>query len=289
MKTMDQIQADFIQIREQQRQSWNKFSPGWKKWDRLFMDFLEPMGNEIIRQLSPSNTDTILDVAAGTGEPGLTIAAGLPSGRVVVTDLAEDMLAIAEENAIMRGISNIETVACDVCELPFDDQSFDGISCRLGFMFFPDMKVAAKEMHRVLRPGGRLSTSVWNVPEKNFWITAMTSAIQSTMSLPPPVPGAPGMFRCAKNGLMEDILEQAGFANITRQEVHLRLKCRTTELYWSLMTELAAPVVAALSQADEKTIQEIRSQVRHTVLQKCPEGLVQLEGSSIILSGEKKQ
>jgi hypothetical protein len=37
------------QIREQQKDSWNKSSPGWKKWDDLFMDFLKPMRNEIIR------------------------------------------------------------------------------------------------------------------------------------------------------------------------------------------------------------------------------------------------
>src|SRR5262245_50049266 len=41
------------QIRDQQRDSWNKFSPGWKKWDKLFMDFLRPMGDEIINSLRP--------------------------------------------------------------------------------------------------------------------------------------------------------------------------------------------------------------------------------------------
>ena len=121
------------QIREQQRASWNKFSPGWKKWDELFMDFLEPMGNEIIRTLNPKGDDVVLDVAAGTGEPGLTIASRLKRGKVVITDLAQDMLEIARENALRRGIKNIETRACDVCELPFADSTFDAISCRLGF------------------------------------------------------------------------------------------------------------------------------------------------------------
>src|SRR5260221_2918159 len=159
------------QIRDKQKESLNKFSPGWKKWDKLFMDFLKPMGDEIIRIINPKNKNIVLDVAAGTGEPGLTIATMLNGGNVLITALDEDMLGIASENAIERGIKNIKTRACDVSDLPFADNAFDGISCRFGFMFFPDMQLAAKEMVRVLKPGGKIAASVWNVPGKNFWIT----------------------------------------------------------------------------------------------------------------------
>ena len=136
------------EIRQQQKQSWNKFSTGWKKWDDLTMDFLKPMGDEIIARIKPSGKDEVLDIAAGTGEPGLTIDKMLKGGKVIITDLSEDMLTIAKENAAKRSISNIETKACDVCELPFTDNSFDAISCRFGFMFFPDMQLAANEMAR---------------------------------------------------------------------------------------------------------------------------------------------
>lgn len=70
------------------------------------------------------------------------------------------MLVVARENAVRRGIANIEIVACDVSELPFSDNTFNALSCRFGFMFFSDMQMAAKEMVRVLKPGGRLATSV---------------------------------------------------------------------------------------------------------------------------------
>ena len=83
-----------IEIREQQKQTWNKFSGGWKKWDDLTMEFLRPMGEEIINKIRPSGKDQVLDIAAGTGEPGLTIASMLEDGKVVITDLAEDMLKI---------------------------------------------------------------------------------------------------------------------------------------------------------------------------------------------------
>jgi ubiquinone/menaquinone biosynthesis C-methylase UbiE len=281
---MDQ---QLVQIREQQRESWNKFSPGWKKWDDLFMDFLKPMGDEIIRLVAPENKEVVLDIAAGTGEPGLTIASQMKNGRVIITDLAEDMLVIARENASRRRITNILTRACDVCELPFADASFDAISCRLGFMFFPDMQLAANEMARVLRPKGVVATSVWNVPEKNFWITAVMGAINKNMQLPPPPAGAPGMFRCAKESTVPELFERAGLKNITVKEVTGKLNCKTADVYWSVMTELAAPVVAALGKADEAMREKIKKEVYQAVNQKYPNGEVSIEGSALIVYGEK--
>jgi ubiquinone/menaquinone biosynthesis C-methylase UbiE len=276
-------------IRDQQRESWNKFSPGWKKWDKLFMDFLDPMGNEIIRLISPKENDMVLDVASGTGEPGLTIASTLRGGVVVITDLAEKMLAVARENAEARGIRNIETLACDVSDLPFSANTFDAVSCRLGFMFFPDMQLAANEMTRVLKPGGRIATSVWNVPEKNFWITVMMSTINETMNIPAIAPGSPGMFRCAKEGLIAGMFEKAGLKNVSVREVTGKLRCKTADVYWNVMTELAAPVVAALSEANEKTRDEIRQKVFEKLNQRYPNGEVDIESSALIIYGEKRK
>jgi ubiquinone/menaquinone biosynthesis C-methylase UbiE len=275
------------QIREQQRASWNKFSPGWKKWDRLFMDFLEPMGQALIKKLNPADNDLVLDVASGTGEPGLTIASSLKGGNVVVTDLSEHMLEIARENAQLRGIRNIETVACDAGELPFVDDQFDAVCCRLGYMFFPDMQLAANEMARVLKRGGRIATSVWNVPEKNFWITAMMTTLQQNMEVPAPPPGAPGMFRCSKPGLMETIFKKAGFKNISVHEVTGKLKCLTADTYWNVMTELAAPVVAALDKADDITRVKIKREVIELVSKRYAEGQVEIESSALVIYGEK--
>ena len=280
------MQAQLEEIREQQKQSWNKFSSGWKKWDEMTMDFLHPMGTEIIAAIKPFGNNKILDIAAGTGEPGLSIAAMLQGGNVTITDLSEDMLVIAKENAAKRGISNIETIACDVCEMPFADNSFDAISCRFGFMFFPDMELAAKEMARVLKPGGRIATSVWNVPEKNFWVTAIMGTINRNLELPPPPPGAPGMFRCAKPGLMTAIFENAGFKNITATEVASKLNSGTVETYWNMMTEVGAPIVAALSKADEAMKQKIKEEVFAQVKERYP-GHVAIDAGAIVISAEK--
>jgi ubiquinone/menaquinone biosynthesis C-methylase UbiE len=274
-------------IREQQKETWNKFSPGWRKWDRFTMEWLKPMGEEIISLLKLKNTDTVLDVAAGTGEPGLSIAGIVTSGKVIITDLAEGMLQVARDNAGKKGITNYETLACDVSELPFGDETFDAISCRLGFMFFPDMLMAAREMARVLKPGGRIATSVWGVPEKNPWITITMGTIHKHMQLPAPLPGAPGMFRCGNPGFMAGLFEQAGFKNISETGLTGKLPCGDKQTYWNFTNDVVAPVVAALSKADEATKEIIKKEVFHLVDQKYPDKKANLDYEAVIVSGKK--
>ncbi len=281
------MEAALEEIREQQKNSWNKFSGGWKKWDELTMNFMEPVGKAIIAAINPSGDITVLDIATGTGEPALTIASMIKDGHVVMTDVSDDMLAIAEENAIKRNISNVTTKVCDVCELPYTDDHFDAISCRFGFMFFPDMQLAANEMYRVLKQGGRVATSVWNVPEKNFWVTAMMGTINKNMEIPAPPPGSPGMFRCAKPGLMQEIFEKAGFKNIVVQEVPISLNALTVDNYWGMMTEVGAPIVAALSKADEAMRIKIKDEVYELIGNKYPAGQVAVEASALVISAEK--
>ena len=275
------------EIRDQQRAAWNKFSPSWKKWDDLNMDLLKPMGDEIIRSINPRGAEVVLDIAAGTGEPGLTIATMLKGGKVVITDLSEDMLEIARENAMKRDIKNIETRVCDVCALPFADNTFDAISCRLGFMFFPDMLLAAKEMVRVLKPGGKIATSVWNVLEKNFWITAILGTISRHMDLPAPLPGAPGMFRCAKEGLISDLFLQAGLKNIKQKEITAKMQFKTADIYWDMMTEVITLVVLALNNAEDDIKENIRKEVYHLLDQKYPAGNILMDSSALLIEGVK--
>lgn len=281
------MEQQLQEIREQQKASWNKSSRGWKKWDDLTMDFLKPFGDEIIRHLSLKETDVALDVAAGTGEPGLTIASKLKKGKVIITDIADEMLVIAHENATRQGIKNVEFSVCDVTEMPFEDNTFDAISCRMGFMFFPDMLLAVKEMVRVLKPGGRIAASVWSGPEKNFWVAAALGVVKNNVDLPAPPAGSPGMFRCAKDGLIANLFSQAGLKSVSQTEITGKLNCETTDIYWSFVSEVVGPVVSALSQADSSLKEKIKKELYQTVGQKYQEGKVLIDSNAFIISGQK--
>src|SRR6476660_6299668 len=107
------------EIRDGQQAAWAGLSAGWEKWDSVIMDQLGPVGAAIIERLHIAPDHQHLDIAAGTGEPGLSIARLTPKGRVVLTDLVAEMLAIAEHRARTEGINNIETAVCSADDLPF--------------------------------------------------------------------------------------------------------------------------------------------------------------------------
>ena len=109
------------EIRDGQRAAWARLSAGWEKWDSVIMGQLGPVGAAMIERLDIARDQQHLDIAAGTGEPGLSIARLSPEGRVVLTDLAAEMLDIAARRARAQGIANVETKVCSADELPFND------------------------------------------------------------------------------------------------------------------------------------------------------------------------
>jgi len=106
-----------------------------------------------------------VDVATGAGHTALAFAPYV--ARVVATDLTAEMLAKTAELAAARGLTNVETKPADAEALPFDDASFDLVTCRLAFHHFPNPRQAIREFARMLKPGGVVGfTDNIVVPEK---------------------------------------------------------------------------------------------------------------------------
>src|SRR4051794_20529124 len=279
--------SDLDQIRAQQRDTWDRFSAGWKKWDELVLSWLAPFGDAMIRRANLQDDSTVLDVAAGTGEPGLTAATLVPHGHVTVTDLSERMLAAAAENAVRRGLRNFDTRTCDAGALPFADASFDAVLCRFGFMFFPDVASAAREFARVAKPGARICAAVWSAPDKNPWATTVMGAIARHVEMPPPPPSSPGLFRCAPEGEMRAAFSEAGLRDIEEEEVSAFMVHETPEQYWEFMTEIAAPVVAGLAKADQATRERIRAETIELARRSVQEGNVRMLSTATVIVGTR--
>jgi SAM-dependent methyltransferase len=252
------------EIRDVQRATWAGLSAGWEKWDSVIMDQLGPVGTAMIDRLDIAEDQQHLDIAAGTGEPGLTIAHLAPRGHVVLTDLAAEMLDIATRRANAQGITNFETNVCSADVLPFNDSTFDSVSVRFGYMFFPDVAKATGEFVRVLKPGGRLCSSVWVKPEENPWTTIAMQAIATELVVAPPDPDGPNMFRCAAPGYVSALYEGAGLRDVAEWDVGVELVTRSPAQYWEMVSEHVSLAVAALQQIDEAA----RKRVANTVISK---------------------
>lgn len=219
------------EIQEAQRATWAECSAGWDKWDDVISDQLDPVGAAIIDRLDIADGHQHLDIAAGTGEPGLSIARLTPTGHVVLSDVTPEMLAVAQRRADRQGISNISTKVCSGDNLPFADATFDSISVRFGYMFFPDLAKATAEFARVLKAGGRICSSVWIKPDANPWTTITMRAIAAETALILPAPDGPSMYRCAASGYVSALYQAAGLRDIAEWEVDVVLTTESAEQY----------------------------------------------------------
>ena len=274
-------------ISDEQKKTWDNVSHAWKKWNEFTMNFLKPMGDAIIKALEIKNNDIVLDIASGTGEPAFSIAAIAKNGEVYATDLSEEMLTIARDYADEHDIDNIEFKAANVSNLPFKNNFFNKISCRMGFMFFPDMELAANEMFRVCRDGGKVAVSVWDPAENNNWSTTITQVLSNHIEIPQPSLDAPGMFRCAKPGLIKQLFENAGFKNVKEETVSGEADFGTAENYWLNRTEMSESTISLLNKADEATRKKIKYELVANCNSKLTNGKLIMHYASLIISAEK--
>jgi SAM-dependent methyltransferase len=274
-------------IRDGQRETWAGLSAGWERWDSVIMDQLGPVGAAIIDRLDIAEGQQHLDIASGTGEPGLSIAKLSPKGRVVLTDLVAEMLDIAGRRARTQGIANIETAVCSADDLPFNDATFDSVSVRFGYMFFPDVAQATAEFARVLKPGGRLCSSVWVNPEQNPWTTIAMQAIATETVVAPSDPDGPNMYRCAAPGYITALYQGAGLRDVSEWDVQVELVTESPEQYWEMISEHVSLAVAALQSVDEPARERIRTQAVAKVSPFEKGGKVRVPGLARCVVGTK--
>ena len=275
------------EIRDGQRAAWDGLSAGWEKWDAVIMDQMAPDSAAMLDALGITDGVQHLDVASGTGEPGLSIAARSPHGRVVLTDLSAEMLDVAARRAAAQGVTNVETRVCSAEDLPFADATFDTVSVRFGYMFFPDLAAATAEFARVLQPGGRLVASVWVRPERNPWTSIAMQAIGTEVALPPPDPDGPNMFRCGAPGYVDALYEAAGLTAVADWDVDVALVTRSPSEYWEMISEHVSLAVAALQQVDGPARERIRASAIAGVSPYARDGAVRVPGLARCIVGTK--
>jgi SAM-dependent methyltransferase len=275
------------EIEEGQRAAWAGLSAGWEKWDAIIMEQMAPVSTAMIERLGIAGDQQHLDIASGTGEPGLTVARLAPRGHVVLTDLAPEMLAVAARRAEAQGITNFETRVCSADDLPFGDGTFDSVSVRFGYMFFPDLAAATAEFARVLRPGGRLCASVWINPAENPWTSVAMGAIGQEVALPPPDPDGPNMYRCAAPGQVSGLYEAAGLRDVAEWDVGVTLVTSSPAEYWEMISEHVSLAAAALQRVDAAARERIARAVVSAAAAYDDGGEVRIPGMARCIVGTK--
>jgi SAM-dependent methyltransferase len=142
----------FEELKERQRIAW-----GAAPFETIESS-IAVMHDHLVRRLDPASGERWLDLACGAG--AVSMRAARAGAAVAGLDLSEVMVDTARRRAGEEGLS-ISYMAGDCENLPYADSSFDVVSSSVGIIFAPDHERVARELARILRPGGRLGLSAW--------------------------------------------------------------------------------------------------------------------------------
>ena len=246
--------------RQQSRATWNAVAPGWYAQREELWKFSRPVSEWMIRRLDPQPGDTVLELAAGLGDTGFTAARLVgESGRVIITDFAPEMVTGARRRAEEIGVKNAEFRVLDAERMDLETDSVDGVLCRWAYMLTTDPAAAFAETRRVLRPGGKLTFSVWASRERNPALSLVGRVLELQGHIPPPEPEAPGAFAMADPGRTRELVVRAGFAEPEIEEVSFHFAFVDQEAFWRYLTETSAsasPVLRSLPTTAQEAIRE---------------------------------
>lgn len=276
--------------KEEVRRDWTDGAAGWRKWNPQFAAMTRAATEAIVQAAHVKPGMQVLDLASGAGEPALTLAEAVaPNGHVIATDLVPEMLAIAEENARERHLRNISFKQADAETIPFADKTFDAVTCRLGVMFFPDPAKALREIHRVLKPGGRATFVAWGPLEQNTSFMSTLGVIMKHVRLPPPDPEAPSPFRFAKPGSLSSVMSLSGFGDIQEDSrtIPMPFPGSVDESWESIKDMAAGPFRRLIEGLDPQLRDTVVNEIKANIGRYYDGNQVNLSAGIVLASGQR--
>jgi SAM-dependent methyltransferase len=179
---------------------------------------LEAHGEEALRLFPPAPGSRVLDIGCGFGDATQRIAELVgPDGEAVGVDAAARFIESAEAEAAEAGVTNARFLVADVQTDPLGD-GYDMAFARFGTMFFLSPVAALRNVRSALKPGAPLAMTVWRDRTVNDWMYRAQTTVEQIVSRPEeydePTCG-PGPFSMASADTTSDILDIAGFSDIT--------------------------------------------------------------------------
>ena len=237
--------------RDRVRDEWQAVAGGWRRWEPLFQSFTWPLALRMAAVARIGDSQRVLDVGCGIGDPTLQVAVLVgPHGRVLGIDLVDEMLATARERAATLGLAHVEFRVGDVATIELAGSAWDAVLGRWSLIYVADVGATLARLRDALVPGGRIAVAAWAPPEANPWITIPTDALARVLSPPPSDPGAPGLFHLSADGALAAALSAAGFRDVRQERVQLSQFARNATEFWGMLTDMAgplAPLIAGLA------------------------------------------
>lgn len=213
---------------EDNQPDWGKMA---EKFD-IWLPQIAPVGSAILEKLAAQAGDHVLDIASGTGEPALTLARRMGEQiQITGIDAAEGMVKVAQQKVDAEKLPGISFQTMPAEKMSFADNSFDRTLCRFGVMLFEDPLQGLQEMHRVLKPQGHFSLAVWSTPETMPTLQWSYEVFKDRVE-PDYYPPLAKVTSLGAPGLMESLLNKAGFSDFTVEARTFHYNFDSFDAYW---------------------------------------------------------
>ena len=243
---------------------WDAAAAGWNHHAALIHAWLHDATHTMLDEAHIGPGARVLDIAAGAGDQTLDIARRIGAqGRVLATDVSPGILALAQKNAEAEGFLQVSTQVADAQSLGLAGANFDAAVSRLGLMFCRSPLAALSEIRAALRPQGRFSALVFGRPENNPCLTITLAMARKHAGL---VSGAaaqtarpfePGsLMSLGKPGLLEELLQTAGFVDVSMRYVPAAFHTDSAEQYVDFLRSSASPIIEMLAPLPDAARQD---------------------------------
>jgi ubiquinone/menaquinone biosynthesis C-methylase UbiE len=275
---------DTAEYRRASHAVWEAMAPGWDERHAYFEATARPVTDVMLARLEARAGDRILELAGGTGVVGLAAALAHPTCRVILSDFAEGMIAAASRRADELGLRNCEHRVLDGERIDLPDAWVDGVLCRFGYMLMGNPAAALAETRRVLTPGRRVSAAVFAGPERNPWAALPSRVLADRGHIPPPAPGAPGIFALGDAKRLRRLVEEAGFDEVTIDEVDLHWSFAGEADYWDFLMRVAGAISMVTAKLPEAERVAVRADLAARLEPFTAANGIVLPGVSLVVS-----
>jgi ubiquinone/menaquinone biosynthesis C-methylase UbiE len=267
---------------------WNTVAGGWDEHATFVESRGAGVSQRLLERSMPQPGERVLELGCGPGDVGIAAAEYVgEAGEVVLSDVAPAMVAIATRRAGELGLRNTRTRVLDLEEIDEPDASYDVVVCREAIMLVGDPALAAREIRRVLRPGGRVALTVWGPRERNPWLGIVFDSVSAELGTPMPPPGVPGPFSLDDAGALAELLVDAGFADVEVGEVPTPYHAASVDEWWTRTAALAGPLAQRLAMLPEPAARALRERATAAVGAYRTSPVLEIPGVSLLASASR--
>jgi ubiquinone/menaquinone biosynthesis C-methylase UbiE len=250
-------------------------------YERFMGRWSRAVGTIFLEWLAPPKAARWLDVGCGTGSFTELVLDICSPGEIVAVDPAAAQIEYARHQPIAQ---RADFRVADAVALPFPDISFDIVASALVINFIPEREKALAEMRRVARPGGTVTSYVWDFTNGLSPNSPLQRTLRKVAGDQPVPPGVAS----SKMEAMHSLFAAAGFADIATTVIDVKLTYLDFDDFWDAQTPSFAPTTKAIAALSDKERVRFRESAR-AALPPSPDGSITYSARANAIKGRVPQ